>query len=171
VPFEWTRELESMSFMHGSFSPQIALGGWRQWTVPFRFGKWKYTQPLVVMISNVNISSGESLAQALKFSNRAVLVGNQTNGTYGSRDGITLPGGARFEFTVGRALFPSGEKYHRIGIQPDVEVTPTIAGLRAGRDETLDVAVATLKKLVACQVSTVQQAGMPLTKACAVGVR
>lgn len=148
APSEWTRELESMSLMHSSFSPQIALGSWRQWNVPFQFGKWKYTKPVVIMISNANISSGESPAQLFKLSNRAVLVGNQTNGTYGSRDGIVLPGGARFEFTVGRALFPSGEKYHRIGVQPDVEATPTIAGLRAGRDEVLEVAIKTLKKLI-----------------------
>jgi C-terminal processing protease CtpA/Prc len=32
--------------------------------------------------------------------------------------------------------------FHAIGIQPDVPVTPTIAGLRGGRDEVLEKALA-----------------------------
>jgi C-terminal processing protease CtpA/Prc len=34
-----------------------------------------------------------------------------------------------------------GRQLQRIGLKPDVEVTPTLAGIRAGRDEVLDKAV------------------------------
>jgi hypothetical protein len=34
-----------------------------------------------------------------------------------------------------------GRRTHRIGIVPNVEVRPTIAGIRAGRDEVLGEAV------------------------------
>ena len=62
-------------------------------------------------------------------------MGTPTNGTYGSMQQVTLPGGARFGFTGTRALFPDGRKYHGIGVVPEVFVEPTFEGLRAGRDE------------------------------------
>jgi C-terminal processing protease CtpA/Prc len=38
-------------------------------------------------------------------------------------------------------FYPDGRPTQRVGIVPDVEVHPTIAGLRAGRDEVLETAV------------------------------
>jgi hypothetical protein len=35
--------------------------------------------------------------------------------------------------------------HHLAGVKPDVSVTPTVAGLRAGRDEVLDRAVALIR--------------------------
>ena len=37
--------------------------------------------------------------------------------------------------------YPDGRETQRIGIVPDLEVRPTIAGIRAGRDEVLEAAV------------------------------
>lgn len=34
-----------------------------------------------------------------------------------------------------------GRQLQRLGIQPDIEVHPTIMGLRAGRDEVLEAAL------------------------------
>ncbi len=34
----------------------------------------------------------------------------------------------------------------RIGIVPDIEVRPTLAGIRAGRDEVLDAAIAEIHR-------------------------
>ncbi len=38
-----------------------------------------------------------------------------------------------------------GRQLQRVGLRPDVPVQPTIAGVRAGRDEVLDAALAYLK--------------------------
>jgi len=35
-----------------------------------------------------------------------------------------------------------GRQLQRVGIQPDIRVEPTIAGLQAGKDEVLDRAIA-----------------------------
>ena len=35
--------------------------------------------------------------------------------------------------------------HHLAGVKPDVSITPTVAGLRAGRDEVLDRAVALIR--------------------------
>ena len=38
-------------------------------------------------------------------------------------------------------FYPDKSPTQRIGILPDLEVRPTIAGIRAGRDEVLEAAV------------------------------
>ena len=38
-------------------------------------------------------------------------------------------------------FYPDGKTTQRVGIVPDLEVKPTIAGIRAGRDEVLEAAV------------------------------
>ncbi len=37
--------------------------------------------------------------------------------------------------------YPDGKETQRIGIIPDLEISPTIAGVRAGKDELLDKAI------------------------------
>ena len=37
--------------------------------------------------------------------------------------------------------FPDDSQLQRRGIQPDIRVSPTIAGIRAGRDEVLERAL------------------------------
>ena len=56
------------------------------------------------------------------------------------------PGGIRVSFTGHDVRWPDGRQLQRVGLIPDVPVTPTIAGIRAGRDEVLEAAVAFLKK-------------------------
>jgi C-terminal processing protease CtpA/Prc len=38
-------------------------------------------------------------------------------------------------------FYPNKKPTQRIGIIPDIEVKPTIAGIRAGRDEVLEAAL------------------------------
>jgi C-terminal processing protease CtpA/Prc len=45
-------------------------------------------------------------------------------------------------FTGMRVVKSDGSRFHLIGIQPTIPVTPTIAGLAAGRDEVLEAALA-----------------------------
>ena len=40
--------------------------------------------------------------------------------------------------------YPDGSPTQRVGIAPDIEVTPTIAGIRVGRDEVLEAALAAM---------------------------
>jgi C-terminal processing protease CtpA/Prc len=38
-------------------------------------------------------------------------------------------------------FYPNGAPTQRVGIHADVEVRPTVAGIRAGRDEVLEAAI------------------------------
>jgi hypothetical protein len=41
--------------------------------------------------------------------------------------------------------WPDGKQLQRVGITPDIEAHPTVAGIRAGRDEILERAVTYLE--------------------------
>jgi C-terminal processing protease CtpA/Prc len=41
--------------------------------------------------------------------------------------------------------YPDGRETQRIGIVPDIEVKPTIQGIRVGRDELLEKAIEIIK--------------------------
>jgi len=148
-PLPCMRRVESISYLLYPVFPTQALGTTQCWSVPhISRDTPMYPKPLVVMIGRGDISYGESLPQKLRLAGRATLVGEPTNGTFGWKDGITLPGGARVFFTRGRALWPNGDKYHGIGVIPDVPVHATLLGLRQGRDEVYDTALATLRRLL-----------------------
>lgn len=148
-PMPCMRRIESISYLGYPVFPMQALGATQCWSVPpVSMNMPIYTKPLVVMTGRADVSYGESLAQKLRIAGRGTLVGEPTNGTFGWKDGITLPGGAVVHFTRGRALWPSGAKYHGIGVIPDVPAQPTLLGVRRGRDEVYETALATLRRLV-----------------------
>jgi C-terminal processing protease CtpA/Prc len=54
---------------------------------------------------------------------------------------IALQGGLSTTISGIGVFYPDKKPTQRVGIVPDIEVKPTIAGIRAGRDEVLDEAV------------------------------
>ena len=77
---------------------------------------------------------------ALRASPRAMLVGGQTAGADGNVSNIPLPGGLRAAMTGLGVFYPDRRPTQRRGLDVDVPCAPTIAGLRAGRDEILECA-------------------------------
>ena len=76
----------------------------------------------------------------------ATIVGEATAGANGNVVGFVVPGGFRILFTGMRVTGHDGKTPHHLaGVKPDVSMTPTVAGLRAGRDEVLDRAVALIR--------------------------
>jgi C-terminal processing protease CtpA/Prc len=68
----------------------------------------------------------------------ATIVGEPTAGTAGDRNPFVVPGGYRILWTALKTLKHDGSRHHGVGIIPSVRVAPTIAGVRAGRDEVLE---------------------------------
>ena len=54
---------------------------------------------------------------------------------------IVLPGGLNTMISGIGVFYPDMRPTQRVGIVPDIEVRPTIAGVRAGRDEVLEEAL------------------------------
>lgn len=96
---------------------------------------------VVVLVDEVTQSSAEYHAMAFRAAG-ALIVGSTTAGADGNVSRIPLPGGV-FSMISGIGVFyPDMRPTQRIGIVPDVEVRPTIAGIKAGRDEVLEAAIA-----------------------------
>ncbi|HOJ03085.1 MAG TPA: S41 family peptidase [Bacteroidota bacterium] len=103
-------------------------------------GPWTYEGKIIVLIDEVAISHAEYTAMFFKAIPRAVFIGSQTRGSDGNVTRIYLPGGLDILFTGLGVFYPDGSPTQRVGIQPDIPVRPSIAGLRAGRDEVFDAA-------------------------------
>ena len=78
---------------------------------------------------------------ALQTAPNVIGVGSQTAGADGNVSLITFPGNYQTYMTGIGVYYPDGKETQRIGIVPDVEVKPTIEGLRLKRDEVLEKAI------------------------------
>jgi C-terminal processing protease CtpA/Prc len=76
----------------------------------------------------------------------AIVIGSTTAGAEGDVSEIPVPGGLRTAISGIGVFYPDKKPTQRFGIIPDIEVLPTIAGIRAGRDEVLEVAIQQIKK-------------------------
>jgi len=104
-----------------------------------------YLGKLVVLVNEKTQSHAEFTALALRAGNNTTIIGSQTAGADGNVSEIALPGGLKTYISGIGVYYPDGRQTQRIGIVPDIEVKPTIKGIREGRDEVLEKAVEIIK--------------------------
>jgi C-terminal processing protease CtpA/Prc len=76
----------------------------------------------------------------------ATIIGSATAGANGSVATFTVPSGLAIRFTGMLVTGHDGQaQHHLVGVNPDIQLEPTIAGLRAGRDELLEQALDVLR--------------------------
>ncbi len=100
-----------------------------------------YSGKVVILVDEVTQSSAEYTTMAFRSSPRAIVIGSTTAGADGNVSAIPLPGGIRSMISGIGVFYPDKKPTQRIGIIPNREVKPTIAGIRAGRDEVLEAAI------------------------------
>jgi C-terminal processing protease CtpA/Prc len=100
-------------------------------------GKRKYTGPTVMLIDERAMSQAEHMGLFLEAANGTKFIGSRTAGANGDVSRFTVPGGITISFSGHDVRHADGRQLQRIGLVPDIEVKPTIAGIRAGRDEVL----------------------------------
>jgi C-terminal processing protease CtpA/Prc len=81
---------------------------------------------------------------ALQASPGALVVGSTTAGADGNVSYVRFPGGYRGAITGVGVFYPDRRPAQGAGIAVDVEVRPTLAGIRARRDEVLEAAAGRL---------------------------
>lgn len=104
-------------------------------------GQQPYTGQLVVLINEGTFSQAEFTAMALRATPHCLLLGSQTAGADGDVVRITLPGDLMTRMSGTGIYYPDNRETQRVGLVPDVEVRPTLAGVLAGHDELRDQAV------------------------------
>ena len=87
------------------------------------------------------ISYAETYMGIVEAFHLAAIIGGPTAGTNGNVNPFTLPGGYNVVWTGMKVLKHDGSRHHGVGIHPTVPVTPTAAGIAAGRDEVLEKAI------------------------------
>jgi hypothetical protein len=95
----------------------------------------------ILLLDPRAISYAESLAGIFVGARAGTTVGEPTAGANGNVSKHELPGGFTFRFTGMVVNDFEGRSIHARGFQPDVLVRPTLAGIRAGRDEVLEKAI------------------------------
>ena len=99
-----------------------------------------------VLINGFCGSACDDFAEAFKTSGRGVLIGEATNGSSGQPYYFDFGNGMSFRVSSKRYYLPDGGPFEGVGIRPDVEVLPSLADLKAGRDPVFDKAIELAKK-------------------------
>ena len=100
-----------------------------------------YMGSVVILVDEISLSQAEYTAMAFRGAPSAVVVGSMTAGADGNISQIPLPGGMSTLMSGIGVFYPDGTPTQRVGIVPDLVVRPSIAGIREGRDEVLEVGV------------------------------
>lgn len=100
-----------------------------------------YEKPVVVLMDELSVSNSEFSIMDLRTGDHVVVLGNNSLGTDGDITELPLPNGNLLWFTSCGIYTPEMGQTQRIGLAPDIEVHPTIEGIKEGRDELLEAAV------------------------------
>ncbi len=121
---------------------------WRpdQADAEFRNSSWNLTPQaprfsadrVVFLTDGRAISYAESVMGVVDGNDLGLIVGSPTAGTNGNIDRYVLPTGHNLIWTGMQVVRHDGSPHHGVGVLPDIPVAPTIAGVRAGRDEVLE---------------------------------
>lgn len=118
------------------------------WTKSSRIygNKNPFSGKVIVLANEVTQSLGEFTVMAAKATGNATVLGSQTAGSDGRIAYIFLPGGLKTSISGRGVFYPDKRETQRIGIVPDIEVKPTIKGIKEGRDEVLEKAKEMIEK-------------------------
>ena len=100
-----------------------------------------YKGKVVIIVNEISQSSAEFHSMAYKVHPNAIVIGSTTAGADGNVSQIFLPGGISTMISGIGVYYPDGKETQRIGIVPDIEVKPTIQGIKEGRDELMEKAI------------------------------
>ncbi len=101
----------------------------------------------VVFLTNARaISYAESVMGIVEAYKLGEIIGERTAGTNGNINRITFSNGWSITFTGMKVLKHDGSRHHGIGINPTIQVSPTINGYLEDKDEQLEKAVELLSK-------------------------
>jgi hypothetical protein len=104
-------------------------------------------QPVVVLSGRRTASAAEAFLTAMKYQNRAVIVGERSYGSTGQPIFGQLPGGGRFAICTQKCVMPDGTNYNNVGIAPDIVADCSKDDLLNGFDRVLDKGLESVRLL------------------------
>ncbi|MCL2378642.1 MAG: S41 family peptidase [Defluviitaleaceae bacterium] len=125
--------------------PGVFIEFGRQYSGGFS-GGWNanpyfYENNVVLLMYEGSMSRTEHTILSLRNGSNVTVMGSNSIGANGDIRHLPLPGGLQMQFTSIGIFTSEGKQMQRIGLEPDVYVLRTIAGIRDGRDELLEAAI------------------------------
>jgi C-terminal processing protease CtpA/Prc len=105
-----------------------------------------YKGKVIILVNEISQSSAEFHSMAYKTNPNATVIGSTTAGADGNVSKLTLPGGITSMISGIGVYYPDGQETQRIGIVPNIEMKPTIKGIKKGRDELMEKAIEQINK-------------------------
>jgi hypothetical protein len=109
------------------------------WTIPPSATRLRAN--VAFLTAGSAISYAESTMGVVEENHLGAIVGETTAGTNGNVNPFALPGGYTVSWTGMRVTKRHGSRHHAVGIRPTVPVSPTLRGVKEGRDEVLEKAL------------------------------
>lgn len=113
------------------------------WTLPPAAPR--FTSNFVFITNGGAISYAESVLGVIANNRLGDIVGEPSAGANGNNSLFALPGGYAVSWTAMRVTNRDGSQHHLIGVRPTIPVSRSLAGVRAGRDELLERALAVVR--------------------------
>ena len=107
---------------------------------------YSYDKEVVVLVDEHSQSASEYTAMLLRNGEKVTLMGENTIGSNGFCLLLPIPGGNMVLYTAQGIYTPDGGQTQRIGVSPDIEVKKTIEGIKEGRDEVKEAAIAYIQE-------------------------
>lgn len=109
-------------------------------------GAFYYEKPVVLLMDERSMSSSEFSIMHLRTGDHVVVIGSSSAGVDGNVTELPLPNGNHLRFTSFGVYTPEMGQTQRVGLAPDIEVHPTIEGIKEGRDELMEAAIAYIQE-------------------------
>lgn len=100
-----------------------------------------YKGKVIILINEISQSSAEFHSMAYRVNPNSTVIGSTTAGADGNVSQFYLPGGISTMISGIGVYYPDGKETQRIGIVPDIELKPTIQGIKKGQDELIEKAI------------------------------
>lgn len=100
-----------------------------------------YKGKIVIIINEITQSQAEYTTMAFRVAPNVKVIGSTTAGADGNVSQFNLPGGITTMISGIGVYYPDGKETQRVGIIPDIEVKPSIKGIKDGKDELLEKAI------------------------------
>jgi C-terminal processing protease CtpA/Prc len=112
------------------------------WQTPVTPNPLQFKGKIIILVNETTQSQAEYSCMVLQAAYKKVtIMGSQTAGADGDVTGISIPGGIQTAFSGHGIHYPDGRPTQGIGIVPDIKFSPTIKGIKEGRDEVLEKAI------------------------------
>ncbi|QCX39254.1 peptidase S41 [Aureibaculum algae] len=124
--------------------PDLSYIGKFNWAETYTCGRenpHSYSGKVILLVNETTQSHAEFTAMGLQTAENAITIGSQTSGADGNISMVRIIDNLYTVFSGIGVFYPNGKETQRIGIVPDINVLPTIEGVKKAQDEVLEKAL------------------------------